>query len=218
MLSYKEWYSCDGLITDRHGGKEIEGHPMSSAGYISILNPNTETAQIRITFYHQNVEPTYFDLVVPPQRSEVVEVHKIEASGERNKYHGLKVESNIPVIPQHTTYEYPAWNRVPEGMISVVMFPGPLTGKNEWYFPDSWMGGRENMSWYERETMTILNPNYDDANIIVTFYLDGRMGKETFTVHGQRVYPLWLFDVEHLGLANRKRDMSQFSIKVVSDL
>ncbi len=218
MLSYKEWYSCDGLITDRHDHKEIDGHPMASAGFISILNPNKTSAQVKITFYHQNVDPTYFNLNIPPQRTETVEVHKIEASGERNKYYGLKVESDIPVIPQHTTYEYQAWNRVPEGMISVVMFPGPLTDETEWYFPDSWMGGTENMSWYERETMTILNPNFEDANIVATFYLDGKMGKETFTVHGQRVYPLWLFDVEHLGLANRKRNMSQFSIKVTSNL
>jgi hypothetical protein len=187
MFSYEEWYSCDGLITDRHNGKEMEGHPMASAGYISVFNPSSvETAEVTTTFYHQNVEPTYYSLKVPSQRTEVVEVHNIETSGERNKYYGLKVEGNIPIVAQHATYEYEAWNKVPEAMISVVMFPGPLTDETEWYFPDSWMGGGENMSWYERETMTILNPNPEDAEVTVTFYLDGKTGKETFTVHGQR--------------------------------
>jgi len=219
MFSYKEWYSCDGLITDRHDGREMEGHPMASAGYISVLNPSSvETAEVTITFYHQNVEPTYYSLKVPSQRTEVVEVHNIEASGERNKYYGLKVEGNIPIVAQHATYEYEAWNKVPEAMISVVMFPGPLTDETEWYFPDSWMGGGGNMSWYEREAMTILNPNPEDAEVKVTFYLDGKIGKEIFTVHGQRVYPLWLFDIEHLGLANGKRSMSQSSMRVTSDL
>jgi hypothetical protein len=74
------------------------------------------------------------------------------------------------------------------------------------------------MSWYERETLTILNPNPTDAEVTVTFYLDGEMGVEKFIVHGQRVYPLWLFDVEHLGLANRKRSMAQSSMRVTSDL
>ena len=51
MLSYKEWYSCDGLITDRQDGREMESHPMASAGYISVLNPNSsETADVTITF------------------------------------------------------------------------------------------------------------------------------------------------------------------------
>ncbi len=76
-------------------------------------------------------------------------------------------------------------------MISVVMFPGPLTNETEWYFPDSWMGGGGSMPWYERETMTILNPNTEDANIVAIFYLDGKdKQRKTFTVHGQRVYPL----------------------------
>jgi len=74
------------------------------------------------------------------------------------------------------------------------------------------------MSWYERETMTILNPNPTDAEVTVTFYLDGKTGTEKFTIHGQRVYPLWLFNVEHLGLANGKRSMSQSSMRVTSDL
>jgi hypothetical protein len=214
----REWYSCDGLITDRHNGMEMEGHPMASAGYISVLNPNSDAAEVTITFYHQNTEPTYHKLSVPPQHTEVVEVHNIEASGERNKYYGLKVEADIPVIAQHTTHEYKAWDRVPEGMISVVMHPGPLEGETEWYFPDSWMGGGGKMSWYEREVMTILNPNDEDAEVTVTFYLDGKTGIEKFTVHGQRVYPLWLFGVEHLGLENGKRSMSQSSMRVTSDL
>ena len=219
MKSYKEWYSCDGLITDRHSGMEMEGHPMASAGYVSVLNPNSEeTADVTITFYHQNVEPTYHKLNVPPQQTEVVEVHNVEASGGRNRYYGLKVEADIPVIAQHTTHEYKAWDRVPEGMISVVMYSGPLKDETEWYFPDSWMGGGGKMSWYERETMTILNPNPTDAEVAVTFYLDGKTGTEKFTIHGQRVYPLWLFNVEHLGLANGKRSMSQSSMRVTSDL
>jgi len=218
MKSYREWYSCDGLITDRHNGMEMEGHPMASAGYVSVLNPNSDAADVTITFYHQNVEPTYHKLNVPPQQTEVVEVHNVEASGGRNRYYGLKVEADIPVIAQHTTHEYKAWDRVPEGMISVVMYPGPLEGETEWYFPDSWMGGGGTMSWYERETMTILNPNPTDAEVTVTFYLDGKTGTEKFTIHGQRVYPLWLFNVEHLGLANGKRSMSQSSMRVTSDL
>ena len=219
MKSYREWYSCDGLITDRHDGREMEGHPMASAGYISVLNPDPkEAADVTITFYHENVEPTSVDLKVPPQHTEVMEVHNIEASGERNRYYGLKVEGNIPVIAQHTTYEYKAWDRVPEGMISVVMYPGPLADETEWYFPDAWMGGGGEMSWYERETLTVLNPNPTDAEVTVTFYLAGETGVEKFIVHGQRVQPLRLFDVEHLGLENRKRGSAQFSLRVESDL
>ena len=219
MKSYKEWYSCDGLITDRHNGREIEGHPMASAGYISVLNPGTEeAADVTITFYHQNVEPTHFRLKVPPQHIEVVEVHNLEESGERNKYYGLKVESSIPIVAQHTTHEYKAWDRVPEGMISVVMHPGPLTGETEWYFPDAWMGGAGKMSWFERETMTVLNPNPEDAEVKITFYLEGKTGVEKFIAHGQQVYPLWLFGVEHLGLANGVRGMAQFSAKVEASL
>jgi len=219
MKSYKEWYSCDGLITDRHAGREMEGHPMASAGYISVLNPNpVETADVTITFYHQNVEPTSVNLKVPPERTEVVEAHNVEASGHRNKYYGLKVEGSIPIAVQHTTCEYKAWDRVPEGMISVAMHPGPLDGETEWYFPDAWMGGAGKMSWYERETLTILNPNPNDTEVTVTFYLDGETGIERFIVHGQRVYPIWLFDVEHLGLVNRKRGMAQFSLKIESEL
>jgi len=219
MKSYKKWYSCDGLITDRHDGREMEGHPMASAGYISVLNPNSnEKSDVTVTFYHQNVEPTSVSITVPPQSTEVVKVHDVEASGERNKYYGLKVEGNIPIVAQHTTYEYKAWDRVPEGMISVVMHPGPLESETEWYFPDAWMGGGGDMSWYERETLTVLNPNPTDAEVTATFYLDGETGVEKFIVHGQRVYPLWLFDVEHLGLANRKRNMAQFSVKVEANL
>jgi len=63
-----------------------------------------------------------------------------------------------------------------------------------------------------------LNPNPEDAEVTVAFYLDGKMGFEKFIVHGQRVYPLWLFNIEHLGLANGKRGMAQFSIRVTANL
>ena len=61
----REWYSVEGIVFDRHGGREVDGHPLASAAWLSVLNPAAEEAQATLVIYHERREPSEHHFTAP---------------------------------------------------------------------------------------------------------------------------------------------------------
>src|SRR5262249_2084424 len=148
-----------------------DGHPATGAGWLALLNPDPDRpAQVTITIYFEHLarEPEQHQVIVPPNRMELVQLHDLPGL-PRNEVFGLGVDSDIPIVPQTPQFEFRPWQLQPDATISKVMYPGPLD-ETEWYFPDGWQGGGPGteMNWYERETLTLLNPGDTEARVTLT--------------------------------------------------
>jgi hypothetical protein len=224
VKSYREWYACDNLIRDAVPWLERDGHPATGASWLAVLNPSQdETAHAILSFYfeHLTAEPKQHALDLPPSRMTLLELHTLPEV-PRNEFFGLGVASDIPVIPQVTNFEFRPWDRQPDATISKVMYPGPLT-ETEWYFPDGWQGGGpgSQMLWYERETLTLLNPGETEAKVTLTFYSYGNAADVDLWVPPHRLKSIALYDIPGLRfrwVEERRTRMIDFSLRVASDV
>jgi hypothetical protein len=221
MSTYQEWYSADGWIIDDYPRQERDEHPLQTSGQLSVFNPGDAWARVQLVLFHEEDEPTQHTFAAPPAGRGVVTLHDLEALGPRNRWFGMQVTANAPVVAQYTIDYYRPYERVPEASLSMVMFPGPLDGHTEWYFPDGWMGGPGKMSWYEREVLSLLNPGDQEARVTATFYSEGVGHDYEFVVPGRRVLPLWLYDLPVFRWRNEDPEwptarMVQFETRLVS--
>jgi hypothetical protein len=222
MSTYREWYSCDGWIIDDYPRQERDGHPLQTSGQLSVFNPSAgQTARLTLRLFHEEDEPTYYSFEAPPGGRGVVPLHDLEALWPRNRWFGMQLTADTPVVAQYAIHYYRPYERVPEASLSTVMFPGPLDGHTEWYFPDGWMGGPGKMSWYEREVLSLLNPGDAEARVRATFYSEGVGRDHEVVVPPQRVYPLPLYDLPVFQWRNEDPEwptarMVQFETRLVS--
>jgi hypothetical protein len=228
MSTKHEWYSADGWIIDDYPRQERDGHPLQTSGQLSVFNPGeAQAARVKLVLFHEEEEPTQYSFEAPPAGRGVVTLHDLEAVGPRNRWFGMQVTADAPVadgplpVAQYAIHYYRPYERVPEASLSMVMFPGPLDGHTEWYFPDGWMGGPGKMSWYEREVLSILNPGDQEVRVTATFYSEGVGRDHEFVVPGRRVFPLGLYDLPVCQWRNEDPDwptarMVQFETRLVS--
>jgi hypothetical protein len=196
MPSYREWYSCDGWIIDEDPRLRRDGHPLQTSAQLSVFNPvPVGAARLRLVVFHEEDEPTEHAFEVAPESRAIVSLHELKALGPPNRWFGMQVTADTPVVAQYAVHYYRPYERVPEASLSLVMYPGPLDGHTEWYFPDGWMGGPGKMSWYERETLSVLNPGDEETRVTATFYSEGVAHDHAFVVPARRVQPLWLYDL-----------------------
>jgi hypothetical protein len=203
----REWYSVEGIIFDRHGGREIEGHPLAGASWLNVLNPAPDVeAQVSLTVFHEQREPTGHTFTVPPERSLRLALHDLAAVGPRNRQFSLLLRADRPVFPQHTWAHYRPLRPIPEDMESIALYAGPLgPAQRRWIFPDMYQGVDDGRPWYEKEVLSILNPGDGDAGVEITFYDGFWRGDRTYraapyerraslTVPARRVLTVRLFD------------------------
>jgi hypothetical protein len=203
-----EWYSVEGIIYDRHGGREIEGHPLASAAWLSVLNPAVDAvARVALTVYHERREPTEHVFSAPPGRSTRLDLHDLPEIGPRNQQFALRLFADRPIFPQHTWSDYRPLRPIPEDMESITLFPGPLGEPHRhWIFPDMYQGMDDERVWYEKEMLTLLNPGDVDSAVETTFYDGFWLGVKNYraaayerpvrlTVPARRVLAVRLFDL-----------------------
>jgi oligopeptide/dipeptide ABC transporter ATP-binding protein len=72
------------------------------------------------------------------------------------------------------------WDPVPDALIGVAPYPGPLEDERVWVLPDcyqsTWRADGRKSSWYERKLLTLLNPNPEPVQVHLRYYLPGRNG------------------------------------------
>jgi len=204
---YGEWYSVEGIIFDRHEGREVDGHPLASAAWLSVLNPASQgEARATLTVYHQRREPTEYHFSVPAGRSTRLDLHDLPAIGPRNQHFGLCLRADQPVFPQHTWADYRPLRPIPEDMESITLYAGPLGPRHRrWIFPDLYQGMDDERVWYEKEALSLLNPGDADSQVEITFYDGFWLGAPSprqapyerclrLTVPARRVLAVRLFD------------------------
>lgn len=80
-------------------------------------------------------------------------------------------DADRPVLPFLRVEEYSEDPLVPDALVAAGPWPAPLPPAGEWIFADGFQGGTE--SWYEEETLSVLNPGPGPANVRVSFHRRG---------------------------------------------
>jgi hypothetical protein len=189
--SLREWYCCDNYISDRHPGIERDGHPLTGLAWLAVLNPGDAAAAIALTAYFAERPPAAYDLIAPPRRSTLLELHRVAPALPRNEPFGLRLVSDRPVVAQATQFEFRAFERLPEAAGSQVLYPGPLTDEREWYFADGYTSvARGQRSWFEQERLYVLNPGQSEARIDLTLYSEREASSTQYWVGPERLHTL----------------------------
>jgi hypothetical protein len=189
--SQREWYCGDNYISDRHPGIERDGHPLTGLDWLAVLNPGDVAAALELTAYFVEAPPTTRELTAPPDRSTLVELHRLEPALPRNTPFGLRVRSDHPVVAQATQYEFRAFERLPEAAGSQLLYPGPLGDEREWYFADGYTSdGTGQRMWFEHERLYVLNPGREEAAVQVTLYSERQAASLDYWVGPERLHVL----------------------------
>ena len=215
-MNCKEWY-----MTEYYMEYDIEdyvtGKPARSfnqlGGVALILNLDEQKdAGCDLTFFYQDKEPMHYRLVVPAGRQGLVwfgdqRFGSVPEEIDFSQRFGLKIVSDTPVIVQSTQGDARLNDLVTNSMVTQMYYPGPLTGKHkEWYYIDSIVISGEGNPLEEREWLSVLNPQKEDAKVKVTFIPGGTFKfpgaflefeqpehkklEYEFTVKGERLLPV----------------------------
>ncbi len=100
-LEKKTWVIADGYLPEKSNGDFI------SHESVCVLNTGNETAKIIITIYFEDREPMEgFEAECNAKRTNHIRLEKIKDNSGNNIPRGIpyaiKVESNYPVVVQHT--------------------------------------------------------------------------------------------------------------------
>lgn len=220
--SYRDWYLCDVYISDRHPGFERDDHPLTGLSWLAVLNPGAIVAKLELTVYRPEKPPASISLEALPDRSTLWELHRLEPALPRNEPFGLRLVSDQPVIPQGTQFEFRAFERFPEATASKTFYPGPLDDQRAWYFTDGYIGGEyDQRSWYERETLYVLNPGPAEARIELTVYSERDASSTQYWVPPERLHTLAFADLPGLRWRRNQRGLPSsvfFSVRVCSSV
>jgi hypothetical protein len=187
----------DGLIwDDLPANCRVEpGRPLECSSKLFVFNPQRKDADVKVTFYHVDRPPTSVRLHVRAGEIEMLEVAALPEVPHGQAF-WIELESTVPVLPQACHEDFTFWDPVPDAMVAVSPYPGPLRDETSWVFPDCFQGGPK--SWHERETATILNPGKRPVKVRVRYLLRTRElgAEEEITVPGQRVVQLDVWERE----------------------
>ena len=187
------WYVSDGYIWDdlpanyrREGGR-----PLECSAKLFIYNPQSRSTRVTVRFYHPDRPPTSIGRSVRPGKMETIELAVLPEVPHRQSF-WIVVESNVPVLPQARHEDFTFWDPVPDALVSVAPYPGPLRDETSWVFPDCYQGVAGRSSWYEVETLSILNPRKRPVTVRIRYLLRNCEGggEEDIEIAGERVAQL----------------------------
>ncbi|GAF86407.1 unnamed protein product, partial [marine sediment metagenome] len=164
------WYVSDGLVWDDLpvSYRTDPQRPLECSSKLFVFNPQDRTAQVKARFYHTNRPPTSIRFSVRAGKIKTVELASLDEVPHRQCF-WIVVESDLPVLPQACHEDYTFWDPVPDALLSVAPYPGPLKDETTWLFPDCFQGGAT--SWYEQETLTLLNPRRQAVKARIRYLL-----------------------------------------------
>ena len=182
------WFVSDGYIWDDHpiSSRREGGRPLECSSRLFLYNPQARPAAVTVRLFHVDREPTVVAVTVAAGCIEQIELAALPEVPHRQAF-WITVESDIPILPQARHEDFTFWDPVPDAMVSVAPYPGPLEDETNWMFIDCFQG--DCGSWYERESISILNPSPEPAIIRVRylFRLDAGGAEEKITIPGRRV-------------------------------
>jgi len=208
--SGKYWFVGDGFVWDDwpEDCRMEPGRPHECSSRLLVFNPGGRTARVKVRFFHVDRSPTSIECRVGGGRIESIELATLPEVPHKQAF-WIAVEADRPVLPQARHEDYSRWDPVPDAMIATAPYPGPLEDETSWIYPDcyqsAWAPSGRKGSWYERELVTILNPNEEPVKARVRYFLrqwDGG-GEEEIEVPGKRVVALDVWERHPLLLGER---------------
>ena len=195
--SGKLWYVGDGYIWDDLPARyrKSDGRPLECSSKLFIYNPQERAARVTVRFYHVDRPPTAVTLRVKAGKVQVLELAALPEIPHKQSF-WIVVESNVPVLPQARHEDFTFWDPVPDALASVAPYPGPLADETSWVFPDCYQSVEGRGSWFEMETLSILNPGTRPVQVHLRYLLrncDGG-GEEEVQVAPQRVAQLNIWE------------------------
>jgi hypothetical protein len=198
------WYVSDGYIWDDLPAsyRREPGRPLECSSKLFVYNPQSQAAQVTARFYHTDRPPTAISFPVGPGQIAQQELASLSEIPHKQAF-WIAVESDIPVLPQARHEDFTFWDPVPDALVAVSPYPGPLEDETAWVFPDCYCSGGQ--PWYERELLTLLNPGKEAVKVRVRWLLRARdLGaEETFEIPGERVLALDVWERAPLMLGSK---------------
>ena len=189
------WFVGDGYIWDNLpvSYRPASGRPLECSSSLLVYNPQAQDAHVVARFYHVNRTPSAVEFTVPAGRLHTMDL-TLQPEIPHNQSFWTVVESDVPVYPQVCHADYTYWDPTPDALIAVAPYPGPLENETSWLLPDCYQGGPQ--SWYERETLTILNPASETVTARIRYLLRGRVGggEEEIEIPGGRLAALEVWE------------------------
>jgi len=220
-MNFKEWYMTEYYmeydITDYVTGKPARSYNQLGGVALILNRDENNDAHCDLTFYYQDREPMNYSLTVPAGRQALAwfgdqRFGSVPEGIDFSKRFGLKVSSDIPIIVQSTQGDCKLNDPVTNSMVTQMFYPGPLEAKHkEWYYIDCIVITSEDNPLEEREWLTILNPQKNEAEIKITFIPGGtfkfpggvfeiddphiKRSEYHTSVKGERILPIDLYNV-----------------------
>jgi len=186
------WYVSDGYIWDSQPAsyRRDPARPLECSSKLFIHNPQRRSAKVTVRFYHTDHPPTAVKLTVAPGAIETLELASL-TEVPHNQSFWIAVEANVPVLPQAIHEDYTLWDPVPDAMVGVAPYPGPLADETTLVMTDCFQMDPVR-GWYENEILTILNPSEQEVTVRVRYLLRNWElgGEETIEIPAERVAQL----------------------------
>ena len=96
-MLYTEWHYVDGII--------LTGGVLEESEWLSVLNPNQEDAEIRLTIFYGDREPGSYTFTVPAERVRTLKMDDLDVV-PRNRLFSVRIESNVPVAAEEVRRAY----------------------------------------------------------------------------------------------------------------
>ena len=169
----KHWFVGDGFIWDDQPAeyRAASGRPRECSSKLFVFNPQRTKARVRVRFYHVDRPPSEVGMTVEPSAIGALELAALPEVPHKQSF-WIALQSNVPVLPQALHQDFTFWEEVPDAMVAVAPYPGPLQDETSWVFPDCYQG--RDPSWHEIETLSILNPGNAEVSVRVRYFPRGR--------------------------------------------
>ncbi|MGD1002402.1 MAG: sensory rhodopsin transducer [Candidatus Brocadiia bacterium] len=191
----KHWFVGDGFIWDDQPAEHraASGRPRECSSGLFVYNPQRKKARVQVRFYHVDRPPSEVAMTVEPSAIGALELAALPEVPHKQSF-WIALQSNVPVLPQALHQDFTFWEEVPDALVAVAPYPGPLHDETSWVFPDCYQG--KDPSWYEIETLSILNPGNAEVSVRVRYFPRGRArgAEETVVVPACRVKQMNLWE------------------------
>jgi hypothetical protein len=216
MTRCTEWYYPGGFVQDVGNLPREDPNQLGWDLFFSF-NPSADrAAQVTATFFYEAAAPRDLAYTLEPLRRQLFWLHHPryrEYTGGVNNPYGVRLVSDIPVLPHWTRAEYESWDEhCPTAMFGVPFYEGPLTNQPDWYLAEGFVQNIITHPTLATDWLSILNPHSADTPLHLTFYLTDRAVQHEISVPAERVQTV---RVEELPMIPKS---AEYAVRVRSQL
>ncbi|HEY3283262.1 MAG TPA: hypothetical protein VGN26_13415 [Armatimonadota bacterium] len=123
-----EWFTAGVEVRDRFPGLELDGHPLDSGLWLTLLNTEERGARANLWFYTTDLAPTRCKVSVAPQRAYRLALHSLEDRPASNRPFAIRVESDRYLTPQLEQRYYRPWAQTEQTSFRESLEAAPRAG------------------------------------------------------------------------------------------